>query len=992
MNDIYKSSDMKKALFIFLATILSLATYASTDCAGYRPGYASHYCECQNNHVDIRRTGIQALNHLEFSDSIWFQAMSTTFTDAGMTAYLFSESDVQVDLYATCATTEVIEGKASIIVPSNQTRDLDAQAIKDKMASAGGSFSGRLFMVFYPVTPGAHCELYMYPYNQGPESTAKDPLPVLVDMTYVSSHAYDVYELKAENIPASCALYTQWREASNIPCSLTITRGSAKGAVVAEHDFLDASSYFRFDPNLLAEVRASGESLYMHYRHDASAAGRIVTREATVTTQSIDTTLCQGKSLEVNGVEYSTPGLVPYSRAWVGTSLQVHEYSYNLLFSEPEAQYDTIRVRASELPLLYRGQFMIPAEGTCDYDCLIHHEGECDERYLLHVIREQEIYATACYGETYEWNGTIYTESGSYTQTLLNSQGGDSIVTLHLTMQPQLPVSEEDVVVCGNDGYFWNGQTYYETGDYTIHLQDVNGCDSVAILHLIVSPAEDVVIEQEICMGDSWVWDETGEAYGLTTRTTTIDPHTNPGTATSSQLPFVVSQDAITMDVSKGTIAESGAYYQFNSKNTITLSATKANIVKVELHSTASGTSLYGPGKITVENGTYSYDAKVGTWVGRAEKVVFTTTGAVRAAKLIVTYEDYSTSEGTVSLVKTDDYGCEINHTLNWKVVDCSIADTVVLAATACDSYTWHDAEYTSSGTYYHYSTTSAGRDRVEILALTIHHSSTSEQVLSACESYTWTNGVTYTESGVYTQTLETVHGCDSVVTLHLTINQPVATEEIVTACDSFTWTDGKTYSESGVYTQHLQTIYGCDSVVTLHLTINQSVATEETVAACDSFTWTDGKTYSESGVYTQHLQTIYGCDSVATLHLTIYPSIATEETIIACDSYTWTNGETYTESGVYTQTLETVHGCDSVVTLHLTLHQSVVTEETVTACDSYTWTDGKTYTESGAYTQTLKTVNGCDSIVTLHLTINKTQYAEEIATVCDSYAWNGET
>ena len=188
MNDIYKSSDMKKTLFIFLATILSLATYASTDCAGYRPGYASHYCECQNNHVDIRRTGIQALNHLEFSDSIWFYAMSTTFTDAGMTAYLFSESDVQVDLYATCATTEVIEGKASIIVPSNQTRDLDAQAIKDKMASAGGDFSGRLYMVFYPVTPGAHCELYMYPYNQGPESTAKDPLPVLVDMTYVSSY------------------------------------------------------------------------------------------------------------------------------------------------------------------------------------------------------------------------------------------------------------------------------------------------------------------------------------------------------------------------------------------------------------------------------------------------------------------------------------------------------------------------------------------------------------------------------------------------------------------------------------------------------------------------------------------------------------------------------------------------------------------------------------------------------------------------------------
>jgi hypothetical protein len=175
----------KKTLLIFFATLLSLVANAQTECGG-EATYASHYCDCKNNSIDIRRTGLQALQHLEFSDSIWYYAMSDAFTDAGMTAYLFSESDVQVNMYATCATPDVIQGKASFTVPSNQTRDLDAQSIKDKMASAGGSFSGRMYMVIYPVTPGAHCELYCYPYNHGPNSTPEDPLPVLVSMTYVS--------------------------------------------------------------------------------------------------------------------------------------------------------------------------------------------------------------------------------------------------------------------------------------------------------------------------------------------------------------------------------------------------------------------------------------------------------------------------------------------------------------------------------------------------------------------------------------------------------------------------------------------------------------------------------------------------------------------------------------------------------------------------------------------------------------------------------------
>ena len=981
---------MKRILPVLLLCCSALALQAQTECGG-KETYPAHYCDCQYNQAKIN--SISQLNYLNFNDSLWFQGSSTIFTNAGMTAYLFSESDVQVDVYQRCTAKTTL---FSFTVPKNQTRDMDAQALKDRMIAAGVDPSSQMAMrmVFYPVEEGAQCELYCYPYNTGPNSTAKDPLPVLVGMTYVSSHAYDVYELKAENIPASCALYTQWSEPSNLPCQLTITRGSATGEEVAVHDFLNASTYFRFDPNLLAEVRASGESLFMHYRHDASAAGRIITREAPVTTHVTDTTLCQGKGVEAYGVNYTAPGLVAYNREWVGTSLKVCEYKYNLILTEPEVQYDTLHVHVSELPMLYRGQYLIPSAGACDFDCTIHHDGECDERYLLHVVREYDDYVTACYGEAYEWHGTTYTQNGTYTKVLQNSYGCDSIVTLHLTMQTEIPVSEEDATICGGEGYDWNGEMYYETGDYEVRIQDTNGCDSIAILHLTVLPADDVVTNQEICHGDSWLWDETGEEYGITIVETAISSKNDKGNASTNAnatTPFTINKDAITIDVSKGSIAANGAYYQINSRNTVTISSSQGNIRSIELTCTASGTSTYGPGNINVDNGSYSFSDKIGAWVGDAKEVVFTTSKYVRVSQIIVTYEDYSQEEGSVVIRKPNTHGCEVNYILNWKLVDCSVPDTALFSATACDSYVWHDTEYTSSGTYYYYTTTSSGRERVEILTLTLNKSVNYEQTISACNSYTWTDGKVYTESGTYTQNLQTVNGCDSIVTLHLTINKSIATEETITACDSYTW-NGKTYTASGDYTYTTTATNGCDSIVTLHLTINKTQYVEETAAACDSYTW-NGETYTESGDYTYTTTATNGCDSIVTLHLTVNKSISTEETITACDSYTW-NGETYTTSGDYTYTTTAANGCDSVVTLHLTINKSISTEEIITACDSYTWTDGKEYTESGTYTQHLETVNGCDSIVTLHLTVNKSSVAsDEYATICygDSYTWNGK-
>ena len=220
--------------------------------------------------------------------------------------------------------------------------------------------------------------------------------------------------------------------------------------------------------------------------------------------------------------------------------------------------------------------------------------------------------------------------------------------------------------------------------------------------------------------------------------------------------------------------------------------------------------------------------------------------------------------------------------------------------------------------------TNAAGCDSVVTLDLTINYSNTGVDVITACDSYTWIDGITYTASNnTATYTLTNAAGCDSVVTLNLTINNSNTGVDVITACDSYTWIDGITYTASNnIATYTLTNAAGCDSVVTLDLTINYSNTGVDVITACDSYTWIDGITYTASNnTATYTLTNAVGCDSVVTLNLTINNSVHQTIFDTAFNEYRW-NGEVYTESGVYEYRGQTEHGCDSIVTLVLTVRR----------------------------------------------------------------------
>ena len=165
-------------------------------------------------------------------------------------------------------------------------------------------------------------------------------------------------------------------------------------------------------------------------------------------------------------------------------------------------------------------------------------------------------------------------------------------------------------------------------------------------------------------------------------------------------------------------------------------------------------------------------------------------------------FEDY-----TISVIPA----CTIN------IVDSQIA---------CGSYIWRDgASYTSSNniaTDSIFSTNGGTCDTIYLLDLTINSSVSSIDTQEACDAFTWIDGNTYFANNFTAKdTLTTGTGCDSIITLNLIVNNSIQNTDVITACNSYTWIDGITYTTSNSTTTYTSTLLnGCDSIVLLDLTI----------------------------------------------------------------------------------------------------------------------------------------------------------------------------
>ena len=284
----------------------------------------------------------------------------------------------------------------------------------------------------------------------------------------------------------------------------------------------------------------------------------------------------------------------------------------------------------------------------------------------------------------------------------------------------------------------------------------------------------------------------------------------------------------------------------------------------------------------------------------------------------------------------------------------------------------------------------------------------TATDVQSACESYTWINGVTYTNSTNTPTKLfpgGSAAGCDSLVTLNLTITPRPAQPQI--ACYETATFNNSTCSWDVTGEMPIEPAIECYQVANFNtdscvwivsgsMTEQPNIACYETVAFNTQFcSWdvtgempiepaiecyqvanfnTDSCAWIVSGSMTE--QPNIACYETATFNtqfcswdVTGEPNATISTEASVCDSYTWAvNGVTYNANGFYSFSSD----CQNYE-LYLTIKSSSAVTNLAAAInegESYQF-NGLNLTSAGTYEATFENAAGCDSLVILVLTVN---------------------
>ncbi|MEO8768658.1 MAG: T9SS type B sorting domain-containing protein [Ferruginibacter sp.] len=764
---------------------------------------------------------------------------------------------------------------------------------------------------------------------------------------------------------------------------------------------------------------------------DSIATLHLLVNPVTASTTAI--TICNSElPYHWNGNTYPAAG--PYSVTLLNSNGCDSVASLNLATNPAVTSNTFITICDNQLPYSWNNNNFAAAG---NYDVTLTATSGCDSVATLHLTVLPTLASTTnvslCDGQLpYVWNGNSYAAGGNYSIMLTSGSGCDSIATLHLTSGLFVTSTTIRSICTADLPYNWNGVDYVATGFYTATFVTSSGCDSIATLHLIVSPVQVKTDSVSVCASDlPYNWHGTVYAAGgtyqsmppvviddchlLDTLVLTVQlsvPSISFATVCTNHLPYNWNGNDYTVSGFYGVMLTStfGCDSLANLDLTVAPYSTSttdsticSNLVPFNWNGNSFTESGIYPVTLTSANGCDS----IATLNLSVNQVMASTTDVnVCNSQLPYSWNgnNYSTN-GTYFITLTSSGGCDSVATLHFIVLPFLTSTADITICSNQLPYSWNGNSYSSPGIYSINLTSSAGCDSVVTLNLVINDVITSTTNINTCTNqlpYNW-NGVNYNATGTYTATLITSGGCDSVATLNLVVNSTVTSNTDMTICNNqlpYSW-NGNSYPVGGVYPVTLTSSGNCDSVAILNLHVRDILTSTTNVNICPAllpYIW-NGNSYAAGGTYSVTLSNPAGCDSVPILSLTIVPYVTSTTNIIICNSelpYTW-NGNTFPFGGTYSVLLTGSSICDSLATLNLTVLPAITSITTATICDNelpYSWS-GNSYSTSGNYSLTFTSSGGCDSIATLAFTVNATTTSNMDVFICDTelpFVWNGNS
>ena len=658
-----------------------------------------------------------------------------------------------------------------------------------------------------------------------------------------------------------------------------------------------------------------------------------------------------------------------------------------------------------------------------------------------------------CQGQVYDEGGFRASATGTYYQKVQTDDGCDSIVTLHLTVNP-VKTTELEATICEGQSYSENNFDVAgtEVGEftYTQNLETYLGCDSTVTLTLTVNPVKATELTATICQGQTYTennFDIAGEEAGVFTYTQNLE--TSLGCDSTVTLTLTVNP--IYNPVFDVVICEGESYTEnnFNENatgtytqnlqtengcdSTVTLNLTVNPVKTTNLEATICSGATYSENNFNVtpivdgselEPGQkykdLTYTQNLQTYLGCDSTVTLTLHVSPQYEEVITaeickgeTYTDYDFNakrSGQYIQYRTTVDGCDSNLVLNLTVNPIYTKDVTEYICKGT-SFEFGGETLTEEGEYTHTFQTVKGCDSVVNLTLMYYpYYETTPLTVEICDGQSYDfHGESFTQAGTYERTLQTINGCDSVVALTIVVNPVKTTPLTETICSNESYDFfGTALRYAGTYNHTLQTTKGCDSVISLTLIVNPVKTTNLEATICSGTYYTENNfnltAYTEEvekdTVVVDTLDTYLGCDSIVNLTLHVLPIPYSNNTQEICQGQTFDfNGEILSESGDYTSVLAGMgtNGCDSIAYLTLIVnpvYNDEPVEATICNGEEYEFA-GETFTQAGTYTRTLSTVNSCDSVVTLVLNVNPVYNDEPVeATICNGqeYAFAGET
>jgi hypothetical protein len=123
----------------------------------------------------------------------------------------------------------------------------------------------------------------------------------------------------------------------------------------------------------------------------------------------------------------------------------------------------------------------------------------------LNLASASSISQTICEGSNYRFGSRTLIIAGTYFDTLANTLGCDSVITLELSVTPA-SVTPLDASICDGSSYLFGGIARTTSGTYTNRVQTASGCDSIVTLTLTVRPNRTNTITRTLCAGLGFIF------------------------------------------------------------------------------------------------------------------------------------------------------------------------------------------------------------------------------------------------------------------------------------------------------------------------------------------------------------------------------------------------------------------------------------------------------------------------------------------------------